>query len=38
MFQQQRFTGKPGVLQFMGVSHDWVTELNWKKSELAYNN
>ena len=27
------WTGKPGVLQFMGsqrVGHDWVTELNWK--------
>ena len=26
------WTGKPGVLQFMGlqrVRHDWVTELNW---------
>ena len=26
------WTGKPGVLQFMGlqrVGHDWVTELNW---------
>ena len=28
-----RWTGKPGMLQFMGsqrVWHDWVTELNWK--------
>ena len=27
-----RWTGRPGVLQFMGshrVGHDWVTELNW---------
>ena len=27
------WTGKPGVLRFMGsqrVGHDWVTELNWK--------
>ena len=27
-----RWTGRPGVLQFMGsqsVEHDWVTELNW---------
>jgi len=29
------WTGRPGVLQFMGsqrVGHDWVTELNWKDS------
>ena len=28
------WTGRPGVLQFMGserVGHDWVTELNWTK-------
>ena len=28
------WTGRPGVLQFMGsqrVRHDWATELNWKK-------
>ena len=28
------WTGRPGVLQFMGsqrVRHDWVTELNWLK-------
>ena len=28
------WTGKPGVLQFMGlqrVGHDWATELNWQK-------
>ena len=27
-----RWTGRPGVLQFMGsqrVKHDWATELNW---------
>ena len=27
------WTGRPGVLQFMGLQivwHDWVTELNWK--------
>ena len=27
------WTGRPGVLQFMGsqrVRHDWVTELNWR--------
>ena len=31
------WTGRPGVLQFMGsqrVRHDWVTELNWLK--LSY--
>ena len=31
------WTGNPGVLQSMGsqrVGHDWVTELNWKKSSL----
>ena len=29
------WTGRPGVLQFMGsqrVGHDWATELNWKVS------
>ena len=29
------WTGRPGVLQFMGsqrVGHDWVTELNWTTS------
>ena len=29
------WTGKPGVLQSMGsqrVGHDWVTELNWRKT------
>ena len=28
-----RWTGRPGVLQFMGlqrVGHDWATELNWR--------
>ena len=32
------WTGRPGVLQFMGsqrVGHDWATELNW--TELAHN-
>ena len=31
------WTGRPGVLQFMGsqrVGHDWVTELNW--TELSW--
>ena len=31
------WTGRPGVLQFMGsrrVGHDWATELNWTVSEL----
>ena len=30
------WTGKPGMLQFMGsqrVGHDWVTELNWTGKE-----
>ena len=29
------WTGRPGVLQFMGlqrVRHDWATELNWSRS------
>ena len=33
------WTGRPGVLQFMGsqrVRHDWVTELNWRSSESVY--
>ena len=33
------WTGRPGVLQFMGlqgVGHDWVTDLNW--TEILYNN
>ena len=33
------WTGRPGVLQFMGsqrVGHDWVTELNWKKINPDY--
>ena len=32
-----RWTGRPGVLQFMGsqrVGHDWATELNWLKTSL----
>ena len=31
------WTGRPGVLQFMGsqrVRHDWVTELNWTETVL----
>ena len=31
------WTGRPGVLQFMGsqrVRHDWVTELNWTELKL----
>ena len=31
------WTGKPGVLQFMGsqrVGHNWVTELNWERTQL----
>ena len=31
------WTGRPGVLQFMGlqrVGHDWVTELNWTELNL----
>ena len=34
------WTGRPGVLQFMGsqrVRHDWATELNWVKSAVAKN-
>ena len=33
------WTGRPGVLWFMGsqkVGHDWVTELNWTESCMAY--
>ena len=29
------WTGRPGVLQFMGlqrVGHDWATELNWRRT------
>ena len=32
------WTGRPGVLQFMGsqkVGHDWVTELNWTEYSIA---
>ena len=32
-FRSWWWTGKPGVLQFIGsqrVGHDWVTELNWR--------
>ena len=31
------WTGRPGVLQFMGsqrVGHDWVTELNWTEKKF----
>ena len=34
------WTGRPGVLQFMGtqrVGHDWATELNWTKHHSNYN-
>ena len=33
------WTGKPGVLQFMGsqrVGHDWATELNWTELVLTH--
>ena len=33
------WTGKPGVLQFVGsqrVGHDWATELNWKLKPLVH--
>ena len=33
------WTGKPGMLQFMGlqrVRHDWATELNWSLSWLVF--
>ena len=33
------WTGRPGVLQFMGsqrVRHDWATELNWTRTEAVY--
>ena len=32
------WTGRPGVLQFMGsqrVGHDWATELNWTHSKVS---
>ena len=35
------WTGRPGVLQFMGsqrVRHDWVTELNWTEHLLGFPN
>ena len=35
------WTGRPGVLQFMGsqrVGHDWVTELNWTESYYVNDN
>ena len=34
------WTGRPGVLQFMGlqrVRHDWATELNWTDPNVHYN-
>ena len=36
--QELWWTGRPGVLQSMGVakSHDWVTELNWLWPHLAW--
>ena len=33
------WTGRPGVLQFMGlqrVGHDWATELNWTEPSHSY--
>ena len=33
------WTGRPGVLRFMGlqrVGHDWVTELNWTDNEYCW--
>ena len=33
------WTGRPGVLQFMGsqrVGHDWVTELNWIRANKSF--
>ena len=33
------WTGRPGVLQFMGsqrVGHDWVTELNWTEGYFIF--
>ena len=34
------WTGRPGVLQFMGsqrVGHDWATELNWTELKVHLN-
>ena len=34
------WTGRPGVLQFMGsqrVGHNWATELNWTDSQITLN-
>jgi len=34
------WTGRPGVLQFMGsqrVGHDWATELNWTELNVCFN-
>ena len=33
------WTGRPGVLRFMGlqrVGHDWATELNWMTNDIEY--
>ena len=33
------WTGRPGMLQFMGskrVGHDWATELNWTEYSIVY--
>ena len=35
----QWWTGRPGMLQFMGsqrVGHDWATELNWTEYFIVY--
>ena len=35
------WTGRPGVLQFMGsqrVRHDWATELNWRRFPMIFRN
>ena len=34
------WTGRPGVLQFMGsqrVGHDWATDLNWTDGQITLN-
>ena len=33
------WTGRPGVLRFMGlqgVGHDWATELNWREGQIVF--
>ena len=38
--RSRSWTGRPGVLQFMGskrVGHDWVTELNWSTRRYIEN-